>query len=93
MLRAHGFEVRGLEAGGDFLATVTAVTVDGSAPLTLAVESKWQNVARPWAWQAQSLRDRVPGALPVIAFRRDRSLWWGMSPLDELLAELAEPRR
>lgn len=82
LFREHGFTVRGLEGRGDWLAI-------GNGHL-INVETKRQEVARPWAWQEQALADAVPDSLPLVAFRRSRSRWWGMSPLDGLLAGLAK---
>lgn len=82
LLRRHGFAVRGLESSGDHLAL--------GYGLTLHVESKRQETARPWLWGAQALREAPPGTLPVVAMRRSRSPWYALVPsLDELLAALA----
>lgn len=81
LLARHGFEVRGLEAGGDHLAL--------GHGLVLAVECKRQEVARPWAWWEQSIRDGLDGTLPLVVFRRSRSPWLVLADADRLLAELA----
>lgn len=77
MLRAAGFTVRGLEGSGDFLALHHG--------LVLHVETKRHEVARPWQWQAQAILEAPSDTLPLVAFRRSRSPWWAMCPLDELL--------
>lgn len=81
LFEGHGFTVRGLEGAGDHLAIGHGLVVH--------VESKRQEVARPWLWQAQAILEAPPGSLPLVAFRRSRSPWWGMAPLDELAAALA----
>lgn len=82
ILRSYGFTVRGLEGAGDWLALGHGVT--------LHVESKRQEVARPWAWGEQAIREAPAGTLPVVAFRRSRSPWWAQVPLSDLLAVLAK---
>lgn len=72
LLRKQGFMVRGLEGEGDWLAL--------GYGLTLHVECKRQEVARPWLWQAQALAEAPPGTLPTVWFRRSRSIWWVMAP-------------
>jgi Holliday junction resolvase len=80
LMEGYGYTLRGLESGGDWIA------VGGSLPL--AVEVKRQEVLRIPLWQRQALADRVPGTLPLVAFRASRSAWWGMSPLEEMLGAL-----
>lgn len=77
----HGFTVRGLEAGGDHLAF--------GHGLTLHVESKRQEAARPWAWWEQALADAPPNVPPLVAFRRSRSPWLAMLDLEQVLAALS----
>lgn len=81
-LRAFGFAVRGLEASGDHLAFR-----DG---LVLHVETKRQEVARPWLWMEQAIAEAPAGTTPVVAMRRSRSPWLVMLPLDDLLAMIGE---
>jgi Holliday junction resolvase len=76
LLRDAGFEVRGLESEGDWLALASG--------LVLHVESKRQEIARPWLWQAQALAEAPAGALPTVWFRRSRTPWWVMAPGLEL---------
>lgn len=84
LLRHHGFVTRGLEGSGDWLAL--------GHGLTLHVECKRQEVARPWLWQAQAILEAPPHTLPLVAFRRSRSPWWAMAPLAELAAAFARYR-
>lgn len=51
------------------------------------IEVKRQEVARPWLWFAQAEEEAEEGAVPVVAFRRSRSPWLAIVPL-EALAEL-----
>ena len=81
LLERFGFDVRGLEAGGDIVA-VTGL-------LRLQVECKRQETARPWLWGEQALRDVLPGHLPIVAMRRSRGPWWALSPLPATLYTLA----
>lgn len=85
ILRSYGFAVRGLESSGDWLALGHGVT--------LHVESKRQEVARPWAWGAQAIAEAPAGTLPVVAFRRSRSPWWAQVPLADLLAVFARANK
>lgn len=77
LLRAHGFQVRGFESGGDTLAI--------GHGLTLQVETKLQETCRPWLWGEQALADALPGTLPLVAMRRSRSQWFALVPLVTLL--------
>ena len=70
LYRAAGFEVRGLEGGGDHL-----VVCDPVNGLVLHSEVKRQETARPWAWHAQELAERPEGALGAVHFRRNASPW------------------
>jgi Holliday junction resolvase len=76
LLRARGFEVRGLEATGDHLAFL-----DG---LVFHVETKRQETARPWAWLEQAENETPRGAITLVAFRRSRSKWYALVPLEPL---------
>ena len=79
----QGFAVRGLEASGDYL-------VIGIGGLTLHVESKRQEVTRPWAWIAQAEVDAPAGTIPIVAFRRNRSPWYAILSLEMLAYLLSE---
>jgi Holliday junction resolvase len=83
LLTAHGFEVRGLEATGDHLAFCNG--------LVLHVETKRTENARPWSWIEQAEPETPAGAITVIAFRRNRSSWYGIVPLEQLADALARP--
>lgn len=84
--RAHGLTVRGLEGGGDHLLACPA---DGMP--AFHSEVKRQETARVWDWFAQAQAEAPPGAVPLVAFRRNRSPWLGLIALDHLatLIELA----
>jgi Holliday junction resolvase len=76
LLERHAFEVRGLEASGDYLAIHPGVT--------LHVETKRQEVARPWLWWEQASTEAPAGTTPIVAFRRSRSPWLALANLEEL---------
>lgn len=78
---AAGLTVRGLEGSGDHLV----VCGPGVWP-TLHSEVKRHETARPWAWFEQARAEAPPGTTPVVAFRRNRSPWLALLPLDELAA-------
>lgn len=80
----HGFHVRGLESGGDHLAI--------GHGLTLHVESKRQETARPWQWYEQAVADAAPSTPPVVAFRRSRSPWLAMIELEQFLTAIEVAR-
>ncbi len=77
ILHAHGFAVRGLEGAGDQLAV--------GHGLTLHVEVKRQEVARPWLWWQQAADEAPDTTFPVVAFRRSRSPWLVLLELEELV--------
>jgi hypothetical protein len=98
LYEAAGYEVRGLEAGGDHLAVLHGLTsltaMPGTdsmirRPLTIHSEVKRAETARVWAWWEQSTTDITPGALAVIAFRRSRSPWLALANLEALASALA----
>lgn len=80
LLRLHGFTVRGLEGQGDWLAF--------GFGLTFHVETKRQEVARPWLWGEQAIREAPAGTIPLVAMRRNRSPWYALVPLSELLGSI-----
>jgi hypothetical protein len=55
------------------------------------LEVKRQETARVWAWWEQA-SDNAGQELPVVAFRRSRSPWLCLLPLEDLAALLAESR-
>lgn len=80
LFEQHGFELRGLEASGDWLAF--------GHGLAFHVESKRQEVARPWVWFEQASAEAPTGTIPLVAFRRSRSPWLALVRLDVLLPVL-----
>jgi hypothetical protein len=92
--RSHGFEVRGLEGSGDHLCIArateydypddTGIVRDG---VLIHSEVKRQERLQLWQWIAQAEAESPPGAVPVVAFRRNRSPWYAAVRL-ETLAEL-----
>jgi hypothetical protein len=94
----HGYEVRGLESGGDHLAvlhgilelgTIAAAGTETRRPLTIHSEIKRCETARPWAWWEQASAETPSGSLTVVAFRRSRSPWLALTSLDALAGALA----
>jgi hypothetical protein len=98
LYETHGYEVRGLEAGGDHMAVLHGLTsltaMPGTdsmirRPLTVHSEVKRAETARVWAWWEQASAETPPGSLTVIAFRRSRSPWLALANLDALASALA----
>lgn len=79
--RAAGLEVRGLEGGGDHF-----IACGAGGELVLHSESKRCETARVWAWFEQASTEAPAGAVPVVAFRRNRSPWLGLLELERLAA-------
>jgi hypothetical protein len=94
---AHGFTVRGLEGAGDHLCIAGKgewKNDPGGAtttwrPLTIHSEVKRQERLQLWQWIAQAEAESPPGAVPVVAFRRNRSPWYAAVRLDTLAELLA----
>lgn len=80
LYKAHGARMRSLAATGDHLAYL--------GPFVHHIETKRQEVARPWQWYEQAEAETPPGALTVVAFRRSRSPWMMLAQLDPVLAQL-----
>jgi Holliday junction resolvase len=78
---AAGFQVRGLESGGDHFAV-------HAGGLTLRVEAKRHERLRIPEWLEQLAKDRVQGCLDVLVFRQSRRQAYVVQPLEEWL-ELA----
>lgn len=98
LYEAHGYQVRGLEGGGDHLAVLggfTGATADlgtgtgARRKLTIHSEVKRAETARVWAWWEQASAETPPGSLTVVAFRRNRSPWLALANLDALAGALA----
>lgn len=53
------------------------------------VEVKRCETVRIWDWIAQSENDARPTDIGLVVFRRNRSQWYAVLPLDELLPLLA----
>jgi hypothetical protein len=89
---AHGFTVRGLEGSGDHLCVIAPG--DGFGPFRstgtmIHSEVKRQERLQLWQWIAQAEAESPPGAVPVVAFRRNRSPWYAAVRLDTLAELLA----
>ena len=79
IFRAHGFQCERVPASGGFRLKGD---VYGNVPLH--VEVKRCEQARPWQWIQKAELEAEPGVTPAVAFRRNRSAWYGMIRLDEL---------
>ena len=84
LLRAHGWiSARrnwqsGGQGGGDIIG----------GPADVSIECKHAEAARLWDWLAQCEADARPTDIPLLVFRRNRSITYACLPLDELLALL-----
>lgn len=79
---AAGFDVRGLEGGGDHFVACG----DG---LVVHSETKWQEKIKIQEWWAQTVAEAPKGSLPVLAFRRSREEWKAVVRLEDLIALMA----
>jgi Holliday junction resolvase len=97
IFRAQGFEVRGLEGSGDHLCIMAprvpplvsghpSAHLDG---LTIHSEVKRAETTKIWQWLAQLEAEAPPGTLPLLSFRRNRSPWYAVTPLEQLVRVLA----
>lgn len=77
LLTDAGFECRGLEGSGDWLAFR-----DG---LTLHVETKRAERLKLPEWLRQAADEAPSGTLPVVAFRQNQGEWYAALPLTQLL--------
>jgi Holliday junction resolvase len=57
-----------------------------NGPANTHIECKRSERAAIWEWLAQAERDAGATRIPIVAFRRSRSAWYAVVPLDELLA-------
>ncbi len=84
ILRALGWhEARrnfgsGSQGGGDITG----------GPADVHLEVKHCERAEIWKWLAQAEGDARPTDMPTVIFRRNRSNWYMVAPLDEILALL-----
>jgi hypothetical protein len=60
--------------------------IDG--PTDVSIECKHAEACRIWDWLAQCEADARPTDIPLLIFRRNRSVPYACLPLDELLALL-----
>jgi Holliday junction resolvase len=72
VLVRHGWTVRGLEGSGDWIAIRFGVV--------LHVEVKRQEVLRLPLWTRQAIAEAPDGAVPVVAYRRNREIWRALAP-------------
>lgn len=54
------------------------------------VEVKRRETVCIWEWIGQAEGECRPTDIPVVAFRRSRSSWYGVLPLEDLIGLLAE---
>lgn len=82
-----GWNVRGLESSGDWLAINGYVfgreRVAGDT--TLHIEVKRQETLRLPLWLAQAKAEAPDGVAPVVTFRQNRGEWYAALPLADLL--------
>jgi hypothetical protein len=91
-----GFSVRGLEGVGDHLCII-GKRVPAVPPwdlplrdvLTIHSEVKRAETVKIWHWLAQLEAEAPPGTLPLLSFRRNRSPWYAVTPLEQLVKVLA----
>ena len=81
ILEEFNFDVRGLEGGGDHIATKGRV----GELLALHVESKWQERLQVHQWWEQCVAETPEGMLPVLAYRRSGEEWKAVVRLKDLL--------
>lgn len=78
IFQAAGFDVRGLEGSGDHLC----VRRDG---LTIHSEVKRRERLNVWELIAQMEEEAPQGTVAVGTFRRNRSRWYAVVALDDLV--------
>lgn len=79
IFRQAGLEVRNLEATGDHL-----IVCDPESGIVIHSEVKRQETARVWQWWEQASGEAENGAMPLVAFRRNRSRWLALVDLEQL---------
>jgi hypothetical protein len=80
---AHGFDVRGLESGGDHL-------VLGLGGLVFAQETKRAERVRLPEWLEQAEGDAPEGSIPLLTYRQNREPWRTVIRTDHLAAIIAQ---
>lgn len=77
LFELHGFEVRGLESGGDWIAVQNG--------RVLQVECKRAERLKLDEWLRQSARDAMLGVDRVLVFKKSRQPAYAVVPLDQYL--------
>lgn len=86
LFTAAGWEVRGLESSGDWLAFGPWPVPKAYRRVTLHVEVKrYAARARFPEWLAQAAAEAPPGVPPLLVTRADRGEWVACLPLADLL--------
>jgi Holliday junction resolvase len=84
ILQEHGFEVRGLEGGGDHIAS----RGEPGQTLVLHVEIKRQERTRIPEWIRQVVQETPAGMVPLLCFRQNGEQWYAVMPLQTMLGLL-----
>ena len=84
MYEQAGFEVRGLEGGGDHLCFRRS-NPNGYRSVSIFSEVKRQERVQLPAWLAQAKAEAPSGTIPVVSWRRNRGEWYAVLPLRDLL--------
>jgi hypothetical protein len=85
VFEAAGHQLRGYEAGGDWLCVNPR---RAAAPL-LHLECKREERLRPSEWVKQAESEAAAGTVPVVVYRQSREPWRVILRLDDLLRLLA----
>ncbi len=89
VFEAAGWEVRGLEGSGDWIAWRRGLygpaAPDEFRSRTIHVEVKRQERLRLPEWLAQAKHEAPEGVPPVVCFRQNRGEWVACLPLADLL--------
>lgn len=80
-LRQHGWSTarRNFQSGGQGGGDI----IEG--PPGFSIEIKHQERCSIWAWIEQCEEAAAPTETPLVVFRRNRSRWYAVIPLDDLL--------